>query len=534
MTEPSDFERRYSRPDALSENLRTHSVRAGAATLLAQACKFAIGIGSTAILARLLTPRDFGLIAMVLALTGFVDRFRDMGLAVATIQRPEITHRQVSTLFWVNTSFGAALTLAMTLVAPAIAWFYGEPRLKAVTIALAVTFLLGGLSIQHQALLRRQMRFGVLAVVQVGSVLAAAVLAVAAGWAGLGYWSLVVMQIVAALVNMLGLLSACAWRPSLPTRGAGIRAMLSFGGTLAGSNMLQYLIRNCDNLLIGWRLGAESLGLYSKAYQLLLLPISQLNVPLTGVAIPTLSRLQAEPDRYRLYYQRGVQLLVTVGMPLVVFTFVAADEIVSVVLGQQWTGAAAIFRALAPAAFVDTFAVATAWVFVSLGDVRRQFRWMLFSAVVILTAFCIGLRWGVIGVASAFSVCQCALVFPAVAYCFRRTPLRGRDLAAVLWRPAVCAAVAGLASSVLLGTGSIYPSGSLQPAEAILSLLTTGLLPSSLPAIGSLLIVAFVYGLLYATCWMVVPDGRRILRETLSLLKDVRSRTLAPPPDPDR
>jgi len=368
---------RYFNTDHLHADLKGRSVRGGAVTMTAQAAKFVLGTGSTMILARLLTPEDYGLIAMVTAVTGFVAMFKDMGLSMATVQRAEINHGQISTLFWVNVAVSVLLMLAACALAPGIAWFYGEPRLTWITLALAGGFIFGGLTVQHQALLRRQMRFSTLSTIEVSSMVAGILTGVLSALWGLGYWSLVWMQLSQALAMALGVWITCRWKPGLPARGSGVRPMLAFGGNLTGFSIVNYFARNLDNVLIGWSCGSRQLGFYSKAYSLLLLPLQQVNAPISSVAIPALSRLQHDPKRYTDYYLKSAGLIVALTAPLVVFMAVESNEIVTVILGGQWEGAAAIFFVLSFACLVQPAAVTAGWVHVTTGRPYRMLKWVL-------------------------------------------------------------------------------------------------------------------------------------------------------------
>ena len=305
MTEES-FQNNFFDTEYLKADLKGRSVRGGAVTMAGQGVRFFLQMGSTVVLARLLTPQDFGLIAMVTAVTGFVMMFKDMGLSMATVQRAEVNHAQISTLFWINVTLSLGVMLVTAALAPAIAWFYGEPRLTWITLALAGAFIFGGLTIQHQALLRRNMRFGTLALIGIISMVMGIVAAIIAAWYGAGYWALVIMQLAGAITGAIAVWVVCGWRPGLPVRRSGVREMLAFGGNLTGFNVINYFARNADNLLIGKFWGSGPLGLYSKAYGLLMLPLRQINAPLSAVAIPALSRLKDEPERYRNYYIKAV------------------------------------------------------------------------------------------------------------------------------------------------------------------------------------------------------------------------------------
>jgi len=293
----------------LHADLHRRTLRGGAVTLAGQGARFVLNLTSTAILARLLVPQDFGLVAMVAAITGFLATFRDMGLSAATVQRREINHQQVSSLFWINVLVSLVVTLVTAAVAVPVANFYGDVRLVKITLALSLAALVTGLGVQHQALLARQMKFAVLSAIDLTSLAVGIFVAALLAQRGAGYWARVAMQLTVAITQSTALWVASSWRPGFMSWNSDVRAMLAFGGHLSGFNALNYIVRNFDNVLIGKFLGAVQLGIYSRAYQLLLLPLSQINGPISNVAVPVLSRLQNYPDRYRAYHRRMVMLV---------------------------------------------------------------------------------------------------------------------------------------------------------------------------------------------------------------------------------
>ena len=478
----------------LKADLKERSVRGGAVTMTAQVTKFMLRTGSTVVLARLLTPQDYGLVAMVTAITGFVEMFKDMGLSMATIQKAEINHSQVSTLFWINVAVSIALAFILAVGAPVISWFYGEPRLTYITLVLAGTFLFSGLTVQHQALLRRQMRFWVLAAIEVGSLAIGIVTGIAMAWYGAEYWALVGYFAATSLSNAVLVWVFCGWRPGLPVRRAGILPMLAFGGHLTGFNIVGYFARNFDHILLGRFCGASVLGLYSRAYSIMMLPISQVREPLHAVALPALSHSQNEPIRYRRYYIKLVTLLAFITMPLMVFLFVCAHEVIGLLLGSKWSGAINIFKILCITAFIQP--VATTWglVLVSLGQSKRYFALGTVYSIIIVISFIIGLPWGAIGIAVAYAIANYALLIPTLWYCFRRTPVSIRDFFSAILRPAVASLCMGAA---------IFPAYLLlanQPDIAV---------------VGS----CFLVGLLaYLLALVLIPGGGQIVREFFSYI----------------
>ncbi len=445
MAEES-FQNNFFDTEYLKADLKGRSIRGGAVTMVAQGAKFFLQIGSTIVLARLLTPQDFGLIAMVAAVTGFVVMFKDMGLSMATVQKTEINHRQISTLFWINVVLSLGVMLVTAALAPVIAWFFNEPRLTWITLALASAFIFGGFTIQHQALLRRQMRFRSLAVVEIISISVGILAAIMAAFYGAGYWSLVIKQLAGAITIAIGVWVACGWRPGLPVRRSGVHEMLVFGGNLTGFNVINYFARNADKILVGRFCGSGILGLYSKAYSLLMLPISQIRGPLTSVAIPALSRIQDDTKRYTSYYTKLILLLSFISMPLVVFLAICSKSVIHILLGDQWLGASRIFQILAITAFIQpVWSTAIGVVLLSLGQSGRLLKFGIFNSLVVVLSFAVGIRWGAIGVASAYAVASYLVLFPSLWYCLRFTSISTAIFLKAVARPAIASLVVALA-----------------------------------------------------------------------------------------
>ena len=417
MTNPSiseNFDRTH-----LKTNLKKRSIRGGGVTILSHGINFFIRTLSTIVLARLLVPTDFGIIAMVTSVTGFAGLFSDIGLSMATIQKDKINHEQVSTLFWVNVAAGALITLVTASLAPIIAWFYDEPRLTMITLAMVSTFFIGGLTIQHRALLNRQMRFIALASIQVLSLLVGVCVAIGSALAGAGYWALVLMQISSAFSSLIGLWIVCDWRPGRPMPYAGVRDMLFFGGNITLFNIVNYFARNFDNILIGRVWGAGSLGLYSKAYGLLMLPLRQINMPLSSVAIPALSALYGDLPRYQSYYLKTISLITLVSTPLVGFLIVCSDDLILLVLGPQWSAAGKIFAVLGISALIQPLYFTQGWLHVSAGRGDRYLRWGVISSILIVLSFIVGLPYGPVGVAIAYAAVTWAIIVPCMWYAGR-------------------------------------------------------------------------------------------------------------------
>ena len=477
----------------LQSDIKKRSLRSGAVTISAQGIMFVLQLGSTMILARILSPQDYGINAMAVTISGFASMFSSLGLSTATVQRADINHEQVSTLFWINAAIGLLLTLIIAAISPAAAWFYKTPEMLWVMLSLSVTFTISGLSVQHSALLTRQMKFYSLAKISVLSSFAGIVVAIITGYYGFGYWALVFNSLTNVVVITIGTWLACKWIPGKPSRSAGVGSMIKFGSDLVGFNVINYFSRNLDNVLIGRYHGSGALGLYSKAYQLLMMPITNLRNPMTSVAMPALSRLQNEPEQYRTYYLKCVSLLAFVSMPLVAFMFVCSEHLINLLLGPQWQGANEIFKILAIAAFIQPFSGTTGMVLISTGRSRLYLFLGLFGAIVICLSFVSGLPWGPKGVATGYVIANYILLFPIFFYTFKNTSISIGDVLSAVYKP-VCA-------SVIMGMGCFF-----------LPLWISG----DMNVVLLLVILFLASSIIYLLAFAVFPGGGNELREYYS------------------
>ncbi len=445
----ADERDRHFQTDHLKADLGARSARGGAVTLTAQVCKFALSTLSAIVLARLLTPLDYGLIGMVAIVVGFLGMFQYLGLSTATVKWSDLNHQQVSTLFWLNIALSAAIAIITIAAAPLAVWFYKEPRLVGIMFGYAVSTLLIGLAIQHEAILIRQMRFAMIAAIEISAMAIALAAAIVAAYFGVGYWALVINQLVLAFITVVGMWSVCRWRPSLPSRAAGVRSMVSYGGNLTGFNMMSYFARNMDNLLLGKVWGAYQLGVYSRAYQMLLMPMSQINAPLMSVAVPALSRLSDSPARYRAAFLKIVEKIAMITMPGVVFMIATSDWLVLFLLGPKWHDTGRIFMLLGIAALVQPVTRAVLWLFTTQGRASELFAWGVISAVIAVVSIVAGLRWGAFGVAAGYAASDLLITTPLLFwFAGRRGPVKTADFYITI-APAFCAALCSLATLLI-------------------------------------------------------------------------------------
>jgi len=483
----------------LLDNLKDRTISSGFITAVAQGVQFALTLGSTMILGRLVTPEEYGLVNMVWTVMGFLRIFKEAGLSTATVQREAITHAQVSNLFWINVTVSGLISLLVAATAPVIAWFYREPRLIGITIALSATFFLAGSAVQHLALLSRQMRFKAIAIIQVGSMLAGIVVGIGMAWLNYGYWSLVGLNLTTGLVALVMTWLASRWRPQFFTRQSGTRPMLHFGANLTAGAFFYSIARGLDGLLIGRFYGAVSVGLYSRAAAMLARPLEQLLCPIEAVLIPMFSRLQNQPKRYRRNFLQVYEAIALASFLFTGMFFALAHPLTLVVLGPKWEKAAIIFAGFTFAALQYSLTGSATWLFASQGRGRDSLLANSIISIIVVASFIVGLPYGPAGVAIAYSASCLVLQMPVLFWLAgRHGPVSTGDLwmgflrHLPLWA-VVCGATWLTHSAVL----------KVSPLAQLAICAPTGLLAGA----------AFIF---------VYPPARRVAMNLFSILREMK------------
>jgi PST family polysaccharide transporter len=410
------------------------------------------------VLARLLTAEDFGLQGMVVVMTGFLALFRDAGLSAVTVQRVTLSHDQVSTLFWINAGVGTVLAILLVVASPAIAAFYHDPRLTSICVVSALAFLIHGFSIQHYALLQRQMRFAALGVIEIVAVSIGALVGVKMALLGYGYWALVGMAVATPLMTAVGCWTCLPWMPGAPARHRDMRRMLSMGGTLTLNSVVVYIAYNTEKILLGRFWGAEALGVYGRAYQLISLPAELLMSGVATVAFPLLARFQNEPARLHRAFLKGYSVMLSVTIPTTLGCAVFAGEIVQIMLGPKWREVVPVFRLMVPTILGFALINPFAWLLISSGRTRRSLHIALLIAPVTIAGAVLGLRFGPKGVAVALSAMMTVLAVPVIVWARAGTTMTGRDVWEAIRCPLAAGFVAAIAGvAVSLGLGARVP-----------------------------------------------------------------------------
>jgi PST family polysaccharide transporter len=396
-------------------------------------CQQAITLVSLAILARLLRPSDYGLLGMAVVVTGFVEVFKDLGTSSALVQRKELPDELTNSVFWMNVLLGFLAAAILAIMAPWVALFYQEPAVTAVILVLSISFGVSGLSVVHQALLIRQMAFEKLARVEISSGLVSALIAIAFAATGRGVWSLVAASLASSTLGTVLLWWVSAWRPTWQVHWRSIRSIISYSLNLSGFNVLNYVTRNSDNLLVGRYLGGTALGYYSLAYNLMLFPLQNISWVVGRVLFPAFAQVQYDNTRLRQAYLRVCSMIASVTFPLMFGMLALAGPLVETVYGSQWTSITTVVMILAPVGMVQSVLTTVGQIYLAKGRTDWMFRWGLVTSLMAALAFLVGLAGGISGVAFAYAVATILLVYPNFAIPFRLIDLRVRDLALALW-----------------------------------------------------------------------------------------------------
>jgi O-antigen/teichoic acid export membrane protein len=404
-------------------------------SMLSQAGRQGMQLLTIVILARLLTPSDFGLVGMAMVVIGFIGIFNDLGTSAAIIQQRELTETLLSSIFWVNVGFGVLAMIVLYFCAPLGGTFFREPRVVALLRALSLSFFISGLSILQQALLERSLSFSVLAKVEIASVFTGSMVSVGLALAGAGAWSLVFQSLITVSVTTILLWFSSSWRPHWIFRWGEIVSVSNFSLNLTGFNIINYFVRNADNLLIGRYLGAQDLGYYTLAYRILLFPLQNISGVIGRVMFPVLSSFQDDNYRLARWFLKVAESIALIAFPVIFGILAVAKPFILTFFGAQWRPVILLVIIFTPVGLSQSVATTAGSIYQAKGKTDWMFRWGIGSGTFVVIAFLIGLHWGIIGVAVAYAIASLILIYPSFSIPFRLVNLRFVQLLKVLGLP---------------------------------------------------------------------------------------------------
>jgi len=498
---------RNLRVDELRLDLKGRAVRSGVMVLAGQAAAGLIGVVAIAFLARLLRPSDFGLIAMALPAVVIASVVRNFGLDIGVIYREHLDSDLMSALFWRALGLNSMLVLALAAIGPGLAWFYGEPRLVSIMLVLAGAVLVLNFGAQHETLLKRQMRFDRLALLNLIAAGGGAAAALVLAFAGAGYWALVAQTSVTFSLRSVLAWISCDWRPAPPQSlnaefDQALRAITVSGRNLTGTRVLMLFSTYFDRITVGWLAGPAVLGLYENGRRLAFFAVDTLYLSLLDVAVAGFSRTTGDDARYRIAAIKTVEMTLAGILPCLAFLLVEMRPATLLVLGDAWLAAVPYGQLLILAACAQSLNRMLMWFYLSRDETARQLRWAMVQTIVILVAVTIG-AWlgGARGVALGVAVATCALTIPAVVYGLQNSPFTATHFARAAARPVLLS----LAAGATLFAIETFASWSLSP------------LPHCLVA-------ALIYSAVYVGGWMALPGGSASAIQIIRLLFDALRR----------
>ncbi len=480
--------------------LRTRTLKGISWTSIAQIIRIILNFVVVAILARLLTPEDFGLVAMVLVFSNLMLILNDLGLPYALIYQKDLTEETISSTFWFNLAEGLLISLLFLGLAPLIAAFYGREELVPIVMVMASLFLITSFGNIQNALFAKAMRFKIIAIAEMIAIATGGFIAVGMAYAGFGVWSLVFQQVLMVFFLAALLFFLSDWRPKFMFKWRSVRGLFGFGFNLTGYQLVNYTSRNADYLLIGKFLGSVSLGYYSLAYRISLYPLHNLGLIVGRVMFPALSTIQDSEEQVRRAYTRATRYIAIVVFPILIGILVLAPLLVRVAFGPQWERSILLVQVLAAVCLQQSLVFPVSWIYQSQGRTDIMFRFSLVATAVSVAAFAIGLIWDVEGVAIAYAIASFLLAYPAMAIPFRLINLRFLTYMAQFSRVAAATAVMG---------------GATYAARLLLEKYT--------PLNNLVILIICIAILAFSYLGMLLLIDRNSVRELRQFLRDVRS-----------
>ncbi len=486
----------------LSQGLETRAVKGAGFSISSQVLNYGLQTVGTIILARLLVPEDFGLVAMVDTFSLVLQNFGFNGITEAVVQREDITHAQLTKLFWIYLGLVFALTAGFAGLSFGIVWFFKEPQLRNITWAMSFTILFSGFATCHMALMTRNMKFHVISAIQVISAFLSNVVAIVLAIDGFSYWALVLRRISMQFFIAVLVWALCRWRPGLPSRGERVAPLLGFAFRTYTTYLIDYVRKNIDKILIGKIFGKGPLGHYDRASQLSSMLPNQLAASLSGVGLAALSRLKGQRDKYLDSLSKALSAMAFIAFPGSVLLTLIGKDLILLVLGKQWNEAGVIFSALGPSVGVVVVYYSIYWLHFSLGRADRLLRWTVFTLIASLLSYAVGLFFGPIGVAAAYSILFYILLIPALYYAGRPLQIKASFFLKILWKYWLSAFAAGTACWLAL------------------ALLESVIIPDEyLGLFMRIAAISFLFVLVYIGLILILFRGPRPLLLLLTILK---------------
>jgi len=418
----------------------------GGAQVIRQLLQFVLSI----ILARLLDPEDFGLIGIIILFSNFVQLVSDLGFGSALIQKTKVEPEQLDSVFWMNVLVGVIATISFIAVAPLLGFLYNKPILKNLASLVALSFIIASFSVVQRSLLYKAMNFKLIALIDMSAIFISGIVSVITALSGYGVWSLVVQSLTFQSIQTIGLWCFSNWRPQKRFSRNSLRELCGYSFHFTGFNIFNYWVRNADNFLISKLLSAHALGIYSRAYSMMTLPVLQMTDFISQVMFPALSSIQNDIEQFKRVYLKAIRAIALVTCPMMTGLLVSAKPFILVLFGEKWHEVIPVFQILCAVGLIQGIGSTVGWIYTSLGRTDIMFKWGVFAGIIYILSFLVGIHWGILGVAIAYVLSgYCVLWYPAWAIPGRLINLSFSEMFRNISGPLLCSLIMAACTAFL-------------------------------------------------------------------------------------
>lgn len=404
------------------------SVKGSVWAFTGQITQFLLQFGSMILVTRILDPRDYGIVAIAVSLNAFASVFNGNGLVSAVIQKKHISHEEQSIVYLYNCLLGLCLTLMLFIFSDVIAEFFAVGELSGVIRLMSLQMVITALGSQFYAHLIRAMNFKVVTLTEFLSTLLGVIVTLTMAYYGYAYWSLVVGYIMTSACKLILSISLTEWRPKWYGLNTSGSSLFRFGVNVTIADIVSYFSRNSDNLIVGKSIGSDQLGIYSRAYQLMMMPISQVRAPIQKVSFPAMSKLDSSSETYKNYYYNVIIIISFVSMPLAGLFFLKSDSIILLLFGERWIECSDVLQVLAIVAFLQPVASTRGIVMMSSAQTHKMMWVRSIQAICDILGFLVGLKWGILGVAYGYAISTWLTFVPLAWIAYGKTAVKVRGV----------------------------------------------------------------------------------------------------------
>ena len=405
----------------MADSLLVNTIKGLKWSTISQVSRQVLQYISTIILVGIISPDDFGLLAMAVIIIGFLDIFKDLGTGSAIIQSENPSEELKSSIFWINVLFGLAITLIVYFSSSIAASIYNSEKIQPVLEALSISFFISGFSILQKSLLEKKLSFQVLSKIELFSSAVSFFVVIFLAIEGFGVWCLVFQSLSNTLISSLLLWLFSDWKPKLIFKLSEIKAISHYSVNLVGFNIINYLARNSDYFLIGKFLGDNALGHYYLAYRIMLYPIQNITVVISRVMFPSFSKIQNDNDKFRIVFSRITSAISLITFPMMAGLAVVSNDITLAFFSSNWNVSLMVqlIIILSPVGAMQSVISTVGNIYQAKGKTDWMLKWSLFASVLTVLGFLIGLNWGVVGVALSYLVTNLIMLYPVFAIPFK-------------------------------------------------------------------------------------------------------------------